>query len=481
MKHQEYIYDVAILGSGLGGVIAALQLTQASKRVLILKEKRFQTTFVKPGYRFIPFSNFFEKRISSQFLKKISCPSNPSEKRRVEGRSASEVSFQVILPHGRIDLFRERSLLLREWKREFPNEWKRIETFYGEIDRIKEILDQLQQKEHHSPFFPIRQEGFLKKWFSGDSLPKKEIEHWLSPFTPQFQKFIQLQIRFRGNLSTGPIPIALTSYLFRNERMENQEESIDLEELTRQMFGQFIQSGGNLHEIEGVDKIEVKGREGFNLYLKDPDKVVRSRFLVLNIPLHQCVSLFEKKRKIVSKWGEKIRPKYRIIPFFIGIRETGIPVGMKDLLISQQSLEKSEEGGNLIWLALNEKGDEGQAPEGKRAMTVQTFLPFYSSVRERIEELKQGMMNHLKYLIPFLENHLEFIDQTWAEDQVECWSYPHFQYETHSTFEWREGIIPFKLSKRLFFVGKENFPYLGLEGEILGGLILGKEMLKCFL
>jgi hypothetical protein len=34
------------------------------------------------------------------------------------------------------------------------------------------------------------------------------------------------------------------------------------------------------------------------------------------------------------------------------------------------------------------------------------------------------------------------------------------------------------MGKNLYFIGKENFPYLGLEGEILGGWRVGKEILK---
>lgn len=80
--------------------------------------------------------------------------------------------------------------------------------------------------------------------------------------------------------------------------------------------------------------------------------------------------------------------------------------------------------------------------------------------------------------ISFLENYIEFVDFQWASTQVPKISYPHFMYETKPDFHWREGVVPTKISKGLYFTGKENFPYLGLEGEILSGLMVGRIILQ---
>jgi hypothetical protein len=87
-------------------------------------------------------------------------------------------------------------------------------------------------------------------------------------------------------------------------------------------------------------------------------------------------------------------------------------------------------------------------------------------------------MKHLNHLIPFLEQFLEFTDFDWANEQIRRWSYSHFLYEATSRFDWREGVVPIRLSKRLYFTGKENFPYLGVEGEVLSGLMVAEQILK---
>ena len=55
-----------------------------------------------------------------------------------------------------------------------------------------------------------------------------------------------------------------------------------------------------------------------------------------------------------------------VFPLFLAVQEKVIPVGMKDLVISLQDLEKPYDGGNLLMLALSPKGDGARAPEGKR-------------------------------------------------------------------------------------------------------------------
>jgi hypothetical protein len=39
-------------------------------------------------------------------------------------------------------------------------------------------------------------------------------------------------------------------------------------------------------------------------------------------------------------------------------------------------------------------------------------------------------------------------------------------------------VVPMRMSKNIYFVGKENFPHLGLEGEIFSGLMVGQRILK---
>jgi phytoene dehydrogenase-like protein len=167
-----------------------------------------------------------------------------------------------------------------------------------------------------------------------------------------------------------------------------------------------------------------------------------------------------------------------MVPLFIGIDEKVIPVGMKDLLISILDLEKPCHDGNVLFLSLSPKGDETKAPEGKRALTVESLMDLGMWDQASLVDYQKGVMDHLYHLFPFLEGHIELVDFRWASEHIPKWSYSHFLYETPSDFNWREGVVPMRMSKNIYFVGKENFPYLGVEGEIFSGLIVGQRILK---
>jgi phytoene dehydrogenase-like protein len=476
MKHQHKVFDVAILGAGLSGLIAATRLAKENRSVLLLKEEKYRFAHARDGYRFVPFANFSEKQIQTRLLKKISPPTDHRENQKKGDKTEQKVSFQLILPKARIDLYRERSLLQREWRREFPEELNQIENFYAELERIKQVLKKVKSELPSGSNFPIWNRSFLKRWLSFDGLPKGGTDKWLSSFSPEFKKFIELQMISHGNFRSDSFPIPLVSHLLFKEEGDEWEESVDLGKVTQGMIEKFIQSGGSVEDIEGVEKVQMKGRREFSLSLKGDEKIFRSRSLVLNSPLHCLSNIFGKKGKALSRWGKKIRPRYVMVPFFLGIRERVIPVGMRNLLVSILDLQKPYEGGNLLFLSLSRKGDENQAPEGKRALTVQGFMSCGGSQKNSISDLQDGVMIHLKHLFPFLENHIEFIDRKWADDQMDCWSYPYFLYEVHSDFRWRRGIVPIRISKNLYFSGRENFPYLGLEGEIISGWLVGEEI-----
>ena len=490
MEQKGEEHEVVILGSGLGGLIAGALLSKRNHKVLLLKEKRYQPSFVREGYRFIPFSNFSEKLLKLPLLQKVSQTLNlPSlmgdrgEGKKADrkfGKPKQEVAFQVILPKSRVDLLSQRSIFQRELKREFPKEMGRIEDFYKEMDQIRPLLKRRNSEGDSWSVFPIRPSPWIKRWLPFTSLPREKISEKLSPFSREFREFIRLQLICWGNLYSDRFPLYLTAYLLLNDKGEGWISQSDLEGMEKKILESFVQSGGKIEEIEEVERIERGGWRKFTLSLKGEAKTFRSKFLILNSPLHHLSYLLRRKERKLSRWRNKIQPRYALVPLFLGIDERAIPVGMKDRLVSILDLEKSYEGGNLLLLHLSPKGDGAWAPEGKRALTVESLIPVEKWSPSSLEEHLKGVMEHLHRLFPFLERSIEFADSSWVKGQFLCWSYPHFLYETNHDFKWGDGVVPARLSRNLYFVGKENFPYLGLEGEILNGWLVGKQILEKF-
>jgi phytoene dehydrogenase-like protein len=490
MRRKSEEHEIIILGSGLGGLVAGALLSRSNRKVLLLKERRYQPSFVREGYRFVPFSNFSERRLKHSLLQKIVHTLNlpPVTGDRENGRKADrgfaktkqELAFQVILPKARVDLFCQRSIFRREWKREFSKEADRIANFYKEMDRIAPLMRRMKSEGGFWSAFPIRSSPWITRWLPFKSLPRERMNEKLSSFSKEFGEFIQLQLISWGNLYSDQFPLYLAAYLLLQEEGEEYVSQIDLERMEKKILEIFALSGGKIEEIEGVEKIERKWLRGFVLSLKGETRVLRSRFLLFNSPLHHLSHLLGKKDRKLSRWREKIQPRYTLLPLFLGIDEKVVPVGMKDLLVSILDLEEPYGGGNLLLLHLSPKGDGEWAPVGRRALTVESLISVEQGDLGSLDEHLKGVTRHLDHLFPFLEHHVEFTDWSWAKEQFLCWSYPHFLYETNHDFKWGEGVVPARLSKNLYFVGKENFPYLGLEGEVISGRLVGKQLLEKF-
>jgi phytoene dehydrogenase-like protein len=488
MKRNGDEYEVIVVGSGLGGLVAAAWLAYHNHKVLLLKESSYHPFYLKEGYRFIPFSNFSERRLRLALLQRISQALNlpflirdREDTRKSETKSErpkQRVAFQVILPKSRIDLFCHRSMLEVEWEREFPKELSRIENFYDEMDRIQSLMKKMKTEDAWS-VFPLRPSPWIKRWFPFQSLPKATTDEKLFSFSKEFREFIQLQLISWGNADSGRFPIFLTSYVLSSEGAEKWVSSPDTEKMVKGIFEKFLQSGGVVEEIEGVEKIDIGWwRKKFTLTVTGEKKTIRSKFLILNSPLHRVSSFLGKREKLLLKWSKKIEPRYALLPIFLGIDERVVPVGMRDLLVSILDIEQPYEGGNLLFLSLSQKGDETAAPKGKRALTVESLMPVKKWNESSLEEHLKSVMSHVQRLFPFHERYIEFTEWSWTNRQFLCWSYPHFHYEIGQDFKWGEGVVPNRISKNLYFVGKENFPYLGVEGEVTSGWMVAKQILK---
>jgi phytoene dehydrogenase-like protein len=489
-KEKAEEHDIIILGSGLGGLIAGALLSRHYRKILLLKERRCQPSFVREGYRFVPFSNFSERRLKRSLLQKISRTldlppltgdrQDGSKAYGSSGKTKQESTFQVILPEARVDLFGQRSVYRREWKREFSKETDRIANFYKEMEHIRPLLTRMKSEGDPWSAFPIRPSPWIKRWLPFNSLPRERVSEKLSPFSQAFREFIRLQLISWGNLCSDQFPLYLAAYLLLQDEGGERISEIDLEEMKKKILEIFARSGGKIEEIEGVEKIERKWLRGFELSLKGETRALRSRFVLWNSPLHHLPHLLARKERKLSKWAERIQPRYALLPLFLGIDEKVIPVGMRDLLISILDLEKPYGGGNLLLIHLGPKADGESAPEGKRSVTVESLVPVERSDPHSLDEHLKGVMRHLHHLFPFLDHYLEFTDWSWAKEQLLCWSYPHFLYETNHDFNWGVGVVPARLSRSLYFVGKERFPYLGLEGEVLGGKLVAKQLMEKF-
>ena len=475
MEQQEQVneYDAILLGSGLASLMAGILLSREKRSVLLLKEKGYEPLVRKDGYQFVSFSNFSDKLLRLSTLRGLfqglgsPVPFEFQQGKELDPlhlETRREVTFQVILPTARIDLFCDRSRLEKEWKREFPEEVPQIHHFYAEL------------KKHRNPPYPfLRPPSLFQRLFSSES----DLD--LSPFSLEFRSTVDLQLRAWSNFSPKGIPISLASRLLDFGEEGDWVLNSDVDELAKGLWQEYHRAGGQVEEMEGVLKVTRQWRKGFTLHLEEGQRIIRSKVLVINCPLHRLPNFEGKGRRQLDHWKSHLEPQYVLYPFFMALREKGVPVGMRDFLVSVSDPGKAYDGGNLLYLSISPEGDRSKAPEGNRALTVESLLR-WDKVKEGwnshwMDEQRERVLRHLGQLIPFLDQHIEFLESDRGRELVSHWSYPHFIYEPQAEIHLREGMVPTRISRNLYVAGKENLPFLGLEGEILSGGKAGREVL----
>jgi phytoene dehydrogenase-like protein len=280
---------------------------------------------------------------------------------------------------------------------------------------------------------------------------------------------------------TDQFPNPLAASLLSGIRSSLPFSAHASEDLKRRILAALVDRGGKVEEADGIEEATIHWRRGVTIVSGKDKKEFRSRLLIINAPLHRMAEVPGTLGEKLSRYGRRIRPRYVSIPLFLGLQEKVIPVGMRDLLVSIADLEKPYEGGNALFISLSPAGEEREAPEGRRAVTVQSLVPMEKLDRTSLMNHQRTVTEHLGRLMPYLDRYTDFVEFDWTLDQVSRWShwgYPHFVYETSSGFRWEEGILPVRLSRGVYLSGKEGFPYLGLEGEVWCGWKVAGAILK---
>lgn len=469
-------YDITVIGAEAGGLFASAILAKRNLSVLILKEKGYKPFFEKYGYRFEPFSNLTERSLNKRLIRWVYEELGLSTKEFSSNDiNKKEIFYQIILPENRIDIINDFSSFFEiEMRREFEKELGKIINFYDNMRDIEEKIKKITIKDFPQDLFPVRKACALRRLFSS-LFREKDIGKRLKVFSEEFKNFIILQLFPNGNLIPYNLPTSLTAWILMNS-IESRVPSFDIYNLNKVLMESINASGVRIEEVRRIERIERKSKKGFIIKTVEEEKEFESRYIIVNHPIKNISYFNGEEKKRISKWKRFIEPYYFIVPFFLGIREKVIPVGMKDLVISLYDLRKPFENGNLIYFSLSPK-DGDKAPTGKRALVLECLIPF-ENLGSSIEECKKYIISHLGYIIPFLEDYIDLKVFEWAENQLFSWSYPHFIYKVGANFDWREGIVPNQISRNLFFIGKENFPYLGLEGELIGGYLTAKNIIS---
>ncbi len=465
-------YHLILLGTRLPQLALGTLMARWGHKVLIIdqrREKDSTTVKRKQGYIFskrpAPLFGLHSAGLLRHFLDEIGIGRVLIQK----SYPANPVSYQVVLPRSRINITASREQLFDELFREFP---ERIDTFrklYSEWDLLARNwhdsypdLDSFVEKRHLIAGFTTRVRNRMNASRT-ESMAKSLRQNGGAG------KFLSVQNHFLGSYPLDGAPEALAASLIHSiGRRGTFEESTGSSSLTSLLATRFQEFGGKIEYGVAIKKINILSRSSVEVLL-DGDEKRQAKCLVTTTGIADGLKAISE---IFNK--RKVSPSNPLVPvrFYLGIKDSLVPVGMEDNLLYMPEKDDVLPGKGGYYLALSPKDSE-MAPEGMRAMTV-TILTEPARLSELAQapgsDLKRELISALEAVIPFINKGLTFVGSDMSDSEKGMVPRPL----GGGTVAWSPGLVgktnvQFLSRKRIALISPTPWE-LGIEGEVISAL-----------
>ncbi|HVO19212.1 MAG TPA: NAD(P)-binding protein [Anaeromyxobacter sp.] len=485
------IYDVCIVGSQLGGVVAGALLARRGLRVLHVAHGDLGPGYADHGYALpwgpVAVPSPRHMPAAEAVLAELGLATDVS--RALE---PSDPDLQLLLPRHRVDVSRDPSVLSAELRREWP----------GEADTLAAGLSALSAHYDVAGFFlkaapPLPPDGLgerlavrkaLKQALAAPHAPREAVGR-RSPLAGLDEHELVRSLRAAARFLTyldGPLsPLSevrlLGGALRGTHRLAGGQGA--LRELIRRRI---VEARGELKggpgEAAVASAIELDdGRIAAVRLAGSPDAFV-ARAYVLAADAETILRLVpaEAASARAARTLGRIAPRRRLLSVNLVVNQAALPPALGENVLALRDPAGGDGPENAVFLQILPARRDGKKAPGdlvpnERVVCASAFIPAGASSREDLTAAAAGIREAVADAVPFFERHLVAestpILQAPPELQegVRLLAQPLYETDLDSTL----GITGLSVRapwRNAFFAGREVLPGLGLEGEFFAGI-----------
>ena len=481
-------FDAIVIGSGFGGLGAAIGLAESGAKVALLEALNYPggcaSTFSREGYAFESgatlFSGFGEDQLMRHWIDKYELP--------VE-LDWLDPMIELRTPDWAIEISSKRGKMIENLGA-FPGAPKvKLTRFFERQEKIADTLWALFDDPDLLP--PISAKSLLRHLgrspkylpllgLMGRSLKEVVRQEGLEEFEPlrvYLDALCQITVQVASHEAEAPFALAATDYCFRGTAHIRGGVGVlahALCDVVRQLGGsvQFATRAKSLRKEENHWVVDAR-----NGMLKAP--VVIANVLPQNLKqMLQGASAATSKlldaaaKKVESGWGAAM--------LYLGIDQDAVSTASAHHFELIAEPQRPFIAGNHIFCSVSDRRETHRAPPGQRTVTVSTHVPMCElrtldndQQEQYVQSIQDRMRETLALLAPELNAGIEF--QMSASPRT----FERFTRRAHGYvggvprrvgLHNYQGMFPGSLAPGLFMVGDSSFPGQSTLATAIGGL-----------
>ncbi len=465
------MYDTIVLGDDPSSLIAAVTLASYGRKAILLTMDDTPDLYTESGYTFdidpLPWTGLNRGGVFRQLLAHLLI---------TQEDHCLDPALQIIFPNHRIDLYNDTQSYLKEMEREFPGNVLEIFKFYKSIAKSSSFASELIDQDLHFQPETVWDYVNLFRNMPGIVLKKRAFTAHLRNIRkePQLEKVLEAQILLLSNLDPygiSPISFARTLSLSLNTFFYHAGGKHHLIARLKKKF----EADGGIIKRCSISTLDMERAIKANVKVAGDDiPTIYGRNIIISTKYEDFASLLAGNNKFsaLKKRYDEIIPSLYPFTLHLGVQDRCLPENMGVYVVIVSDETGPDEDGNLLFLETSEPGDTLRAPDGKRAISVTTFLKNSPSELDdnSLQKIAEGMLNNLRVFLPFMDENLDFMD---LDKSIiisrSCDRTINHKYRVKDPFIGMSFLPNNTPLKNVFLSGGMLMPGLGFEGEIMSG------------